>query len=114
MAHLDQWTIGTNPKELSSSRSRILTATGNRALMLAANEILSNGIEHSGQEQHVTISGSNRSFTLTIFGGGTKRGMHMRPSGERGRGLQLVRALVDRLITTSKGEILITKLVVYR
>ena len=114
MARLDQWTIGTNPKELSSSRSRILTATGNRALMLAANEILSNGIEHSGQEQHVTISGSNRSFTLTIFGGGTKRGMHMRPSGERGRGLQLVRALVDRLITTSKGEILITKLVVYR
>jgi two-component sensor histidine kinase len=82
--------------------------------MLAANEILSNGIEHSGQEQHVAISGSNRSFTLTILGGGTKRGMHMRPSGERGRGLRLVRALVDRLITTSKGESLITKLVVYR
>jgi len=114
VAHLDQWIIGTNPEELSSSRSRIFTATGNRELMLAANEILSNGIEHSGQEQHVAISNNQHSFTLTISGSGTKRGMHMRPSGERGRGLQLVQALVDRLITTSTGGILINTLVVYR
>ena len=106
--------MGTNPKELSSSRSRIFTATGNRELVLAANEILSNGIEHSGQEQHVVICENNHSFTLTVSGGGTKHGEHMRPSGESGRGLQLVKALVDRLITTSTGKILITTLVVYR
>ena len=106
--------MGTNPKELSSRRSRIFTATGNRELVLAANEILSNGIEHSGQEQHVAISKNQHSIALTISGSGTKRGMHMRPSGERGRGLQLVKALVDRLITTSTGKILITTLVVYR
>ena len=114
MAHLDQWTIGTNPKELSSSRSRIFTATGNRELMLAANEILSNGIEHSGQEQHVAICKNHHSFILTVSGSGTQRAKHMRPSEESGRGLQLVKTLVDRLITTSKGKILINTLVVYR
>ena len=114
MAHLDQWTIGANPEELSSSRSRIFTATATRELMLAANEILSNGIEHSSQEQHVAISNNQHSFTLTISGSGTKRSMHMRPSEERGRGLQLVQALVDRLITTSTGGILVNTLVVYR
>ena len=114
MAHLDQWTIGTNPKELSSSRARIFAATANRELTLAANEILSNGVEHSGQHQHVALSGDNQSFTVTISGGGIRRGIRTRPRQESGRGLQLAHALVDGLVIESGGGALVTKLVVYQ